>query len=100
MTEKNKKIIIPIIVVSLYLVYFYFFVAVSWRNGWLISRKDVNADNLKWALLADFLTSLLIVLVILFTTSVQEKSLKKLGLTLKSPFIVMALMGTYLIMFI
>ncbi|MBP1041047.1 CPBP family intramembrane metalloprotease [Vagococcus sp. BWB3-3] len=98
--ERSKKIIGPILIVILYLVYFYFYLACVWQNGGIIKVKDVTAANLSVKLLGDFLGNLAMPLVLILGTWFQDKSLKKIGLTLTRPFLIGGLAILYLVMFI
>lgn len=95
-----RSILLPTSLTFLYVVFLYFYIAYSRENGLLISVKETGPINIGLKFLGDFISSLLIVIVLLFITVIRKKPLSALGITLKSPLIIFALFAVYLVMFL
>lgn len=100
MSKLNKNIIGPIVVVSGYLIYLYFFMTYLWQNDWLIKGTELTTSNLKLKLLGDFLGNVAMPLAIILVTYVQEKSVRSLGLTLEKATLTGGLLLLYVVLFI
>jgi len=61
----NKKIIYPIALIGIYMVYFFFLVKYLYNNNLLIGVNSITKVNIGIQLLGDFLANLLIVIVII-----------------------------------
>lgn len=100
MFEKVKSISFPVTLTFFYLIFTYFYIEYVWKNGLLMSVTGTTSINMGVKLLCDFISSLLIVLVILSITYIKKRPLNVLGISFKSPILITALLAIYCAMFL
>jgi membrane protease YdiL (CAAX protease family) len=92
----NKKIIYPITLIGIYMVYFFFLVKYFYNNDLLISIKNVTISNIGIELLVDFLTSLLIVVIVMLILLRKKQSLNICGTTRNGRIVACTLFAIYI----
>lgn len=77
----NKKIIFPIALIGIYMVYSFFLLKYFYNNNLLIDVKNVTISNIVIQLLGDFLANLLIVMIIILILLRKKQPLNITGTT-------------------
>jgi membrane protease YdiL (CAAX protease family) len=77
----NKKIIFPIALIGIYMVYSFFLLKYFYNNNLLIDVKNVTISNIGIQLLGDFLANLLIVMIIILILLRKKQPLNITGTT-------------------
>ncbi len=92
----NKKIIYPIALIGIYMVYFFFIIKYLYNNDLLIAAKNVTISNIGIQLLGDFLTNLLIVIIIMLIMLRKKQSLNITGTTRNGKIVACILFAIYI----
>ncbi len=95
-----KKILFPTLITLLYAVFSYFFMRYAWENSLLVSVRGSSPIHIGRKFLCDFVSGMLIVILLLAITLIRKKPLSELGITLRSPVLIAVLSAAYLAMFI
>lgn len=75
----NKKIIFPIALIGIYMMYFFFIVKYFYNNDLLVGVNSVTTSNIGIQLLGDFLANLLIVVIIILILLRKKQPLNITG---------------------
>lgn len=92
----NKKIIYPITLIGIYMVYFFFLVKYFYNNDLLIGVKNITISNVGIQLLGDFLANLLIVIIIISIMLRKKQSLNITGTTRNGKILACILFAIYI----
>ncbi len=92
----NKKIIYPIALIGIYMVYFFFLVKYLYNNNLLIGVNSITKVNIGIQLLGDFLANLLIVIVIISIMLRKKQSLNITGTTRNGKIVACILFAIYI----
>ncbi|WP_346879832.1 MULTISPECIES: CPBP family intramembrane glutamic endopeptidase [unclassified Clostridium] len=92
----NKKIIYPITLIGIYMVYFFFLVKYFYNNDLLIGVKNITISNVGIQLLGDFLANLLIVIIIISIMLRKKQSLNITGTTRNGKIVACILFAIYI----
>lgn len=77
----NKKIVFPIALIGIYMMYFFFLEKYFYNNDLLVSVNSVTTSNIVIQLLGDFLANLLIVIIIILILLRKKQPLNITGTT-------------------
>ncbi len=77
----NKKIIFPIALIGIYMMYFFFLEKYFYNNDLLVGVNSVTTSNIGIQLLGDFLANLLIVMIIILILLRKKQPLNITGTT-------------------
>ncbi len=97
--KKVSNILYPTLFVFVYLVSMFFYISYCCHNDMLISLNKITSLNFETKILFDITSGLLPVIVLLIITVFKKRQIKDLGITLKKPAIIAALLLIYLLMF-
>lgn len=97
---KVKRILFPMLITFFYVVFVYFFIRYAWKNGLLVSVYGPSPIDTGTKFLCDFISSMLIVILLLMITLIRKKPLSELGITLRSPMLIAVLSAAYLALFL
>ncbi|MEG2656859.1 MAG: CPBP family intramembrane glutamic endopeptidase [Clostridium sp.] len=92
----NKKIIYPIALIGIYMVYFFFLIKYFYNNDLLIAAKNVTISNIGISLLIEFLANLLIVIIIMSIMLRKKQSLNITGTTRNGKIVACILFAIYI----
>ncbi|WP_346870115.1 CPBP family intramembrane glutamic endopeptidase [Clostridium sp. UBA5119] len=92
----NKKIIYPIALIGIYMVYFFFLVKYLYNNNLLIGVNSITKVNIGIQLLGDFLANLLIVIIIISIMLRKKQSLNITGTTRNGKIVACILFAIYI----
>ena len=92
----NKNIIYPIVLIGIYIMYSFFLVKYFYNNDLLIGLNSITTSNIGIKLLDDFLTSLLIVIIIMSVILIKKQSLNRVRLRRDSIIIACILFSVYM----
>ncbi len=92
----NKKIIYPIALIGIYMVYFFFLVKYLYNNDLLIGVNSITKANIGIQLLGDFLANLLIVIIIMSIMLRRKQSLNIAGTTRNGKIVACILFAIYI----
>ncbi|WP_346930086.1 CPBP family intramembrane glutamic endopeptidase [Clostridium sp.] len=92
----NKKIIYPIALIGIYMVYSFFLLKYFYNNDLLIAAKNVTISNIRIQLLGDFLANLLIVIIIMSIILRKKQSLNITGTTRNGKIVACILFAIYI----
>lgn len=100
MKEKILKILFPILLTLSYTVLMYLWIRYEWENGLLISVQGAAPIDIGAKFLYDCISSLLIVIVILFIAMLHKRPVNDMGINTNSPKLVAILFLAYVAMFL
>ncbi|MEW8994076.1 lysostaphin resistance A-like protein [Clostridium sp.] len=92
----SKKIIYPIALIGIYMVYSFFLLKYFYNNDLLIAAKNVTISNIRIQLLGDFLANLLIVIIIMSIMLRKKQSLNITGTTRNGKIVACILFAIYI----
>ncbi|WP_346887702.1 CPBP family intramembrane glutamic endopeptidase [Clostridium sp. UBA1056] len=92
----NKKIIYPITLIGIYMVYFFFLAKYFYNNDLLIPANCVTTSNIGIKLLGDFLANLLIVIIVISIMLRKKQSLNIAGITKNGKIVACILFAIYM----
>ncbi|MEG1351370.1 MAG: CPBP family intramembrane glutamic endopeptidase [Bacilli bacterium] len=95
----NRKVINPIVFIGIYMVYFFFIIKYFYSHDMFIGLKSINESNISIKLLDDFLSSSLMVIIIIFITFMKKQSLSRIGITKNNSKLAIILLCIYFGMF-
>ena len=98
--EKIKHVLPHIAFVVLYAVFLFIYLKVENQNNRLIRIAEVSSDNISMIFTMHFMSSILVLIVIVFINHYRKKSLSNLGICIKHPVIIAVLSVVYLGFFI
>lgn len=76
--ELNKKVVRPVFFTTIYMVYAFCLMKYLYSHDLLIGLNSINTSNIGIKLLDDFLSSLLIVIIIISITLIKKVNLYQL----------------------
>lgn len=92
----NKKVVRPVFFTIIYMVYGFCLMKYLYSHDLLIGLNSINRSNIGIKLLDDFLSSLLVVIIIISATLIKKQPLSRLGLTKNNSTIVAILFLAYM----
>ena len=98
--EKIKKVLPHIAFTAFYTAFLIIYLKVEYENNRFIRIADVNSNNLTTVLKVNFISSILILIVILMINRYRKKTISNLGICIKNPLIIAALSAVYIGLFI
>lgn len=93
--RENIKRYKPALIGIIYMIYFYIFVTITYKNSWLIPLKDVTLSNIGKIVIVDFFSMLIFALAIII---VYRNKLFELGI--KKSKLSIILLAIYILAFI
>lgn len=95
----NRKVISPIVFIGIYMVYSFFLMKYFYSHDMFIGLKSITESNISIKLLYDFLSSSLMVIIIIFITFMKKQPLSRIGLTKNNSKLAIILLCIYFGMF-
>ncbi len=92
----SKKIIYPIALIGIYMVYSFFVIKYLYNNDLLIAVNNITKVNIGIQLLGDFLANLLIVIIIISIMLRKKQSLNITGTTRNGKIVACILFAIYI----
>lgn len=95
----NQKNMRPVFFIIIYTIYWFCISKLFYKNGLIIRFENITASNIIIKLLYDFLSSLLIVIIIISSKLIKKQPLSKIGITKNNSTLAFILLSIYIGMF-